>query len=78
MYYIGNKMGRKRCEEFDELIIGDQQINKNKVCKKIAKKEVKKFFISEVRPFSNSGAYIPCSEDYNHHKVYVIVLENKK
>ena len=71
-------MGRGKCEEFDELLIGDQPIQKNKVCRRIKKTEVKKFFISKVRPFSNSGAYIPCSEDYKHHKVYVIVLENKK
>lgn len=71
-------MGRGKCEEFDELIIGDQPLPKNKIFRRISKKDVKRFFISKVRPFSNSGGYIPCSEDYNYHQVYVIVLENKK
>ncbi|MFH1972789.1 MAG: hypothetical protein ABIJ18_04910 [archaeon] len=71
-------MARSKPEEFDELVIGKQKIRKNKVFKKLRKKDVKKWFVSEVRSFAKSGAYIPCSGDYSNHTVYVVVLEEKK
>ena len=76
MEYIGN-MARKKTEEFDELHIGKKIFIKNKKVATIKKGEIKIIFPSKVRPFSNSGGYIPTSEDYNNHKVYVIVLENQ-
>jgi len=71
-------MARKKQEEFDELIIGNQKLEKNKNQKRLKKGDVLKYFISKVCPFSNSGAYIPCSEEYRGHKVYVVVLEESK
>ena len=68
---------KKKPEEFDELILGDKRLEKNKRQKKLKKGDVLKYFVSKVCPFSNSGAYIPCSEEYKGHKVYVIVLEGK-
>ena len=52
---------------------------------KIEKKElkvddtkIKQLFKSIVRPFpSSSGAYIPMSQDYKDHSVFVIVMDKK-
>jgi len=71
-------MARTKPQEFDKLILNGKSLKKNDKVINLKKREVIKYFASKVRPFSNSGAYIPCSEEYKHHNVYVIVLENKK
>jgi putative transposon-encoded protein len=68
-------MARKKQEEFDELIIGGQVCPKNKKFKSLEEKKVVAYFVSEVHPFSNCGAYIPCSDEYLNKKVYVVVLK---
>ncbi len=71
-------MARKtKAESFDELIIKGQRCPKKKTHRKIEPKKVLAYFVSEVHKFANSGGYIPCSEDYNGKKVYVVVLRRK-
>ena len=42
----------------------------------LSNQKIKKIFSSQIKPFS-SGSYISVSQGFNHHKVYVIVLEEK-
>ena len=42
---------------------------------KAADGNIKQLFKSEVRPFAKSGAYIPISDQYRNHKVFIVVLE---
>jgi len=71
-------MARKKAEEFDLLVTDRCKFPKKKKIAKINEKKIKTIFSSKVCPFSNSGGYIPTSEDYNYHKVYVIVMEGKR
>jgi len=72
MYYIGKMKGINRLE-IGEIILETKKKIKHINCKKIIE-----ILPSKVMPFSKSGAYIPISQDYNNHKVYIIVMENKK
>ena len=76
MYSIGN-MARKKQEEFDELVIGNKNLPKNKIVKQLQKGDVEVFFVSEVNSWANGGGYIPSSEEYVGKKVYVLVLARK-
>ena len=78
MEYIGNNMARKtKAEQFDELIIIGQKCSKPKKCKEIDEKKVIAYFVSEIHTYANGGGYIPCSNDYEGKKVYVVVLKEK-
>lgn len=44
---------------------------------KAADSNIKQFFKSKVRPFPSSGAYIPISQEYENHDVFVIVMDKK-
>lgn len=69
-------MTRKtKAETFDKLILGNQSCPKNEKCKKIKQGDVESYFVSEVHKFANSGGYIPCSEEFESKKVYVVVLK---
>lgn len=46
--------------------------------KLIKSKKIKDILESKVVPFSKSGAYIPTTQDYKHHLVYIIVMEKTK
>ncbi|MFH1326977.1 MAG: hypothetical protein ABIH59_02520 [archaeon] len=71
-------MARKtKAELFDELIIKGQSCSKTKKCKEIEENKVIAYFVSEVHKWGGGGGYIPCSEDYNGKKVYVVVLKEK-
>ena len=69
-------VGRNKKPEFS-------QIKSKKVNAKIAgsikidDRKIKTIFMSEGKSFSKSGGYIPSSQDYDGHKVYVIVMEDK-
>jgi len=43
---------------------------------KLSNQKIKKIFSSIVRP-NSSGGYIPLSQEFNNHRAYVIVLEEK-
>lgn len=71
-------MARKtKAELFDELIIKGQKCAKTKKYKEIEEKKVIAYFVSEVSKYVNGGGYIPCSDEYNGKKVYVVVLKEK-
>ena len=71
-------MARKpKAEIFDEIIIKGQKCSKTKKCKEIEEKKVITYFVSEVHTYAHGGGYIPCSEEYDGQKVYVVVLKEK-
>ena len=43
----------------------------------LKKNKIKDYFFSSVRPMT-SGAYIPISQKYKHHKVIILVLQNEE
>jgi hypothetical protein len=51
------------------------QIDKKEL--NVADGNIKQLFKSKIRKFQKSGAYIPLSQEYEDHDVFVIVLETK-
>lgn len=41
----------------------------------VANQNIKQILKTEVKGFAKSGGYIPMSQEYAHHKAFVIVLE---
>ena len=64
-------------ERVDKLKIGEINLEAKKKVKNINRKKIVNILSSKVVPFSKSGAYIPISQDYKHHKVYIIIMEDK-
>jgi len=71
MHYIGKMRVTK-------IKIGNKTLNISEEVKKIDSKKIIDILPTKARPFSKSGAYIPITQDYKNHKVYVIVLGDKK
>jgi hypothetical protein len=44
---------------------------------KLSDSKIKQLLKSRVRGHSKSGAYIPMSQEYKDHEVFVIVMEKK-
>ena len=62
-------------ERLDKLKIESKTLEIKKKISCISCNKIKDIVSSKVVPFSKSGAYISISQDYKHHKVYVIVME---
>jgi len=62
----------------NKLKIGNRILRVSEKVKKIESKRIINIIPTKVRPFAKSGAYIPLSQEYKNHQVYVIILEDKK
>ena len=67
---------RNKRPEFKELKVNGIRAKKDGAIK-IDDKKIKTIFMSEGKAYSKSGGYIPSSQDYEGHKVYVIVMEER-
>ncbi|MCK9569166.1 hypothetical protein M0R72_09510 [Candidatus Pacearchaeota archaeon] len=67
-----------KTEKISKLKIGKINFSPEEKVKEINPKKIMNIVSSKVVPFSKSGAYIPISQEYKNHKVYVIVMEDKE
>jgi hypothetical protein len=62
----------------NKLRIGNKTLKISDEIKKVNSNKIIGIISAKVRSFSKSGAYIPLSQEYKNHNVYVIVLGGKK
>lgn len=72
MHYIG------KMERIDKLKIENKTFETKKKIRCINCNKIKDILPAKVMPFAKSGAYIPISQDFKHHNVYVIIMEKSK
>lgn len=65
------------CKPFDELKLENDLVKKNPICKKLKNGQVTAYFESVASKWTGGGGYIHCSQNYEGHRVLVIVLKEK-
>jgi len=65
-------------EKINKLKVGKINLAPKEKIQEINPEKIMNIISSKVVPFSKSGAYIPITQEYKNHKVYVIVMEDKE